>query len=93
MIDQRTAAAIARGHLEREFPDGDVVLDEDATIQADWCWVFFFNARAFLETGDLRHSLVGNGPLLVDKRSGALRQAGTAHPVEHYLAAYRDGAG
>ena len=55
--------------------------------------MFFFNARAFLETGDLRHSLVGNGPLLVDKRSGALRQAGTAHPVEHYLAAYRDGVG
>ena len=93
MIDQRTAAAIARGHLEREFPDGDVVLDEDTTIQADWCWVFFFNTRAFLETGDLRHSLVGNGPLMVDKRSGVIRQAGTAHPVEHYLAAYRDSPG
>jgi hypothetical protein len=46
-----------------------------------------------LESGDLRDSLAGNGPLLVDKRSGALRQAGTAHPVEHYLAAYRVGAG
>jgi Immunity protein 35 len=93
MIDQRTAASIARRHLEREFPAGDVVLDEAATIQADWCWVFCFNTRAFLATGDPRDSLAGNGPLLVDKRSGTLRQAGTAHPVEHYLAAWRDGAG
>jgi hypothetical protein len=55
--------------------------------------VFFFNTRTVLETGDLRHSLVGNGPLMVAKRSGILRQAGTAHPVEHYLAVYRDGPG
>jgi hypothetical protein len=56
--------------------------------------VFFFNTgRSVLETGDLRHSLVGNGPLMVDNRSGVIRQAGTAHPVEHYLAAYRDSPG
>jgi hypothetical protein len=30
---------------------------------------------------------------MVDKRSGVIRQAGTAHPVEHYLAAYRDSPG
>ena len=55
--------------------------------------MFFFNTGSVLETGDLRHSLVGNGPLMVDKRSGVIRQAGTAHPVEHYLAAYRDSPG
>jgi hypothetical protein len=45
--------------------------------------VFFYNT---LQTGELRDCLAGNGPLLVDKGSGALRQVGTAHPVEHYLA-------
>jgi hypothetical protein len=52
--------------------------------------VLFYNTVAFLRTGELRDCLVGNGPLLVDKRSGALRQAGTAHPVEHYLPSDRD---
>jgi hypothetical protein len=93
VIDQHAAAGIARRRLLQEFPAGDVVLDEAATEEASWCWVFFFNTREYLVTGALRHCLTGNGPLLVDKRSGAVLQAGTAHPVEHYLAAYRDRPG
>jgi Immunity protein 35 len=88
-MDRQTATSIARRHLAREFPADDVVIDDTATMETDWCWVFFFNTRAFLETGELRHCLTGNGPLIVDKRSGTLRQAGTAHPVEYYLAAFR----
>jgi hypothetical protein len=86
MIDRDVATTIARRHLEREFPDGGVALDDGATMETERCWVLFYNSVAFLLTGELRDCLVGNGPLLVDKRSGALRQAGTAHPVEHYLA-------
>ena len=86
MIDRDSAATIASRHLEREFPDGGVALDQGATVETDRCWVLFYNTVAFLRTGELRDCLVGNGPLLVDKRSGAVRQAGTAHPVEHYLA-------
>lgn len=87
MIDRDTAATVARRHLEREFPDGSVAVDEAATMETDRYWALFYNTVAFLQSGELRDCLVGNGPLLVDKRSGALRQAGTAHPVEHYLAA------
>ena len=86
MIDHHTAATIARRHLEREFPDGGVAVDGSATMETERHWVFFYNTLAFLQTGELRDCLTGNGPLLVDKRSGVLRQAGTAHPVEHYLA-------
>jgi Immunity protein 35 len=93
MIDRDTATAIARRHLEREFPDGGVALDHRATMETARCWVLTYNTEAYLRTGELRDCLVGNGPLLVDKRSGALRQAGTAHPVEHYLASDRDAPG
>jgi hypothetical protein len=86
MIDHHTAATIARRHLEREFPAGGVAVDGSATMETERYWVFFYNTLAFLQTGELRDCLTGNGPLLVDKRSGVLRQAGTAHPVEHYLA-------
>ena len=85
MIDRDTATAIARRHLEREFPGGGVALDNGATVETPRCWVLFYNTEAYLRTGELRDCLVGNGPLLVDKRSGTLRQAGTAHPVERYL--------
>jgi Immunity protein 35 len=89
MTDRDTATTIARRHLEQEFPGGGVALDAAATMETDRFWVLFYNTVAFLRTGELRDCLAGNGPLLVDKRSGALRQAGTAHPVEHYLAGDR----
>jgi hypothetical protein len=89
MIDEQTASEIARRHLADEFPSVEVVIDEAETLEADWCWVFFYNSRAFYETGELRESLVGNGPLLVDKQTGALHVAGTAHTVEYYLDEYR----
>jgi hypothetical protein len=85
MIDRDSATAIARRHLQREFPDGGVALDHGATVETPRYWVLCYNTVAYLRTGALGDCLVGNGPLLVDKRSGALRQAGTAHPVEHYL--------
>ncbi len=90
MIDKRTATEIARRHLAEEYPAEDVVVDESDVLEEDWCWAFFYNTRAFYQTGELRESLVGNGPLIVEKATGALRVAGTAHPVEHYLAEYRE---
>ena len=90
MIDKRTATEIARRHLVEEYPAEDVVVDESDVLEEDWCFVLFYNTRAFYQTGELRESLVGNGPLIIDKTNGDLRIAGTAHPVEHYVAEYRE---
>ncbi|HEV8652718.1 MAG TPA: YrhB domain-containing protein [Actinomycetes bacterium] len=89
MVDKRTATEIARRHLSEEYPGEEVVVDESDVLEEDWCWVFFYNTRAFYQTGELRESLVGNGPLIIEKATGALRVAGTAHPIEHYLAEHR----
>jgi len=90
MVDKQAATEIARRHISEEYPGEDVVVDESDVLEEDWCWVFFYNTRAFYQTGELRESLVGNGPLIIEKATGALRVAGTAHPVERYLADYRD---
>jgi len=54
-------------------------------------WMFFYNSREFLETGDDRYSLVGNAPFIVEKTVGRLYVTGTAHDVEHYVQEYRRG--
>jgi len=33
----------------------------------DGCWVVGYQSREYAETGDIRQSLVGNGPLLIDE--------------------------
>ena len=68
----------------------ELVVMEALTREEDIGWLFFFNTREFVETGDMNAMLGGNAPLFVERQSGALRTTGTAHAVEHYLAAIRN---
>jgi hypothetical protein len=61
----------------------EVVLVEG--IEYRHCWVFGYNSRRFAETGDFRHALAGNGPLIVNKRTGLVREGVSATPVEEQL--------
>jgi hypothetical protein len=74
---------------ESELLDGDVpVVVDSATIEKPWGWVFFYESRRFLETGDDSSRLLGNAPIIVNAESGIAADTGTAHPVEHYIAEY-----
>jgi hypothetical protein len=42
-------------------------------------WVFFYDSKEFMETGNLSFALVGNGPLFIE-RGGTIRRLGTARP-------------
>lgn len=64
-------------------PDDDYVLLDVAEFA--WGWVFGYNSRLFLETGDDSHSLLGNAPYLVRRPDGAVFVTGTALPVEAYI--------
>lgn len=49
------------------------------------CWVVTYNTREYAETGDLRHSLAGNGPLIINRLTGFVRQGTAARPVDEQL--------
>lgn len=82
----------ARAVAERQIRDGEdpsfplVLLDQ--TLERSWCWVFFYQSKAFLETGDFEHCLLGNRPIVVNKADGELWRMGTAKRPEFYLAEY-----
>ena len=50
---------------------------EDVVLQVIWeypeAWVASYNTRVFVETGSARHALAGNGPIIIDKTTGAAR--------------------
>jgi hypothetical protein len=58
-----------------------LVLFEDATLERDFGWVFFYGSPH-------DELLAGNAPFMVDSRDGSVHVTGTAHPVEEYLEAY-----
>jgi hypothetical protein len=51
-------------------------------------WVFFYNSREFIETGNRRAAWVGNAPFLIGRVNFDLEVFGTALPLEHYLAEF-----
>ena len=90
-VDVHTARGLARHQVATMAVDLglDLVLEPEKTMDTDVGWVFFYNSREFVETGDPRHSVIGNAPLLIDGRTGLVHLLGTEHPVEHYLFEYR----
>jgi hypothetical protein len=71
----------------REF--SYVLLDDDV-VERDRCFVFFYESSRHLETNRFEDRLVGNGPILVNRTTGEVRQLGTAKPVEAYLAEFEN---
>ena len=90
-IDARTARGLARHQVATMAVDLglDLVLESEKTMDTDVGWVFFYNSREFVETGDPRASVIGNAPLLIDGRTGLVHLLGTERPVEAYIDDYR----
>jgi len=69
---------------DNEVPGG-VALMLEHTIEKPYGWVFFYNSKRFLESGDPFESLVGNSPVLVEAADGRMTHLGTAWSVEDSL--------
>jgi Immunity protein 35 len=56
----------------------------DKTIEVSGGWVFFYNSREFIETGNPISALAGNGPIFVD-RGGAIHHLASAVASEEAI--------
>jgi hypothetical protein len=61
---------------------------EHATRELPFGWVFFYQSRRHLETGDISHALAGSAPYIVNRVTGAVVPTGTAHPIGYYVSRY-----
>ena len=68
--------------------DDEAVVLEEMTMTKPYGWVFFYQSRAYVETGEFAEMLLGNAPIIFDSFDGELRVTGTAEPIEHYLREY-----
>ncbi len=65
-----------------------MALNEGETIVKPYGWVFFYNSKQFLESGEFRHALAGNGPVIVNKYTGEIVFCGSVGGVEGNIQAY-----
>ena len=84
------SALEAKGLVERVLGSPELVVVDEATQEKTWGWVFTYQSRRYLESGDYRDALAGNSPLLVNRRTGEIIVTGTARPVDDYVESYEE---
>jgi hypothetical protein len=90
MITRDEAYQKATRYILSEAPPGlDVVVPEEMAEDHGWCWVFYYDTRAYYE-GDEKQTIFG-APVVVVKETGEMYVTGTAYPVEHFLEEIRQG--
>ncbi|RNI03276.1 hypothetical protein EEZ25_10835 [Micromonospora aurantiaca] len=76
VIAPEPARQIAEEFLDTEiryrFPHPVVIVD-DAVKELDDVYVFPYDGKAYVESGDWREAMAGNSPIAVDKRTGEAR--------------------
>ncbi len=61
------------------------MINEGPTIEQSYGWVFFYNSRRYLETGDIMFAFAGNGPVVVERKDGTVTELGSGRSVEDEL--------
>lgn len=86
MLTEAQARRLAEEHLASwSYPEPLVVT---GIQEFDVGWTFFYNTERHQRTGAFTDGLLGNSPILVDRRDGSVHTTGTAEPVQHYVDAY-----
>ncbi len=92
MISRQTAKELVLTRINKSIPYNmdqlECVIIEEATIEKEYGWVFFYNSKLFLETNDMSYALGGNAPIIVNKYTGVLHITGTAHPIDYFIGQY-----
>jgi len=92
-MNKLEAQSLVESELEKtkdQFDPIDCAVLEDKTIEKSWGWVFFYQSKSFIETGDFREMLGGNAPIIVNRDTSELTYTGTAQDVEFYIKEYEN---
>ena len=72
----------------RLMTNDSAVVTKEKTLKRPYGWVFFYQGRAYLASGDRREMLLGTAPIIIDRVSGNIQVTGTGEAIETYLSRY-----
>ena len=88
MLSRAQAQKLAEAELARLPSDCEVAVLEAETLTFELGWVFFYQSTEYLQTRNPCSRLAGNAPLIVNGQTGEISFAGTANPLQQYIAQY-----
>ena len=60
-------------------------------MEKDFGWIFLFDTKEYVETGNNGARLAGNSPLIFDKSDGVIYITGTTDTLDSYIQQYLRG--
>ncbi len=89
MVNETDCRSLAEQFLARISQRcGEELVLMAGALETPMTLAYSYQTAEFAATGDLRHALAGNGPILVSRLTGAVDAAGTALPVVDYIKAF-----
>lgn len=90
MITKEQATNIANEYILERSKRGKHILQLmlERTIEFELGWVFFYQTKEFIETRDRMKALIGNAPIIINKKTGEIKVTGTAHHINRYIIEY-----
>jgi len=89
VFDMAVAEGVAQAAIARMGVD--FALQPQLTEKAGDGWVFFYESRAFIRTGEVQHRLAGNGPIFVSA-AGAVTMLPTHTPWQQAIPTFPQSA-
>ncbi len=90
-MNKQETEHIVRDYLESEWKNVEQIeIMLDKTIEKDYGWIFLYQSKRFVQTGNLQDMLIGNCPVLVT-RSGQRILFPTSIPVLESIKRYEAG--
>jgi immunity protein 35 of polymorphic toxin system len=103
-MNKEEAQKLAWNHICSAIPDRTVEISSAGvteapaqvevaivrTIEKEYGWIFLWQSKKYIESGDLRDMFLGNCPVLITKE-GKLHLLPTSLPVEESLRRYELG--
>lgn len=81
--------AILSYFMDSGFNENIVIVDS-LTVEKPYGWIFFYNTKEYLETGDFLYALLGNGPLVIERKTGKIVALPSASSPEESIQQYED---
>ena len=84
MLDLESAKKKVLAYLDSRYKikNDALVIREDFIVSKDYGWIFSYESKRFLETGEFRYRRVSNYPLLIFKNSGKIYPVNTTDDLE-----------
>jgi hypothetical protein len=77
-LEEARAIAISMLHSRPGLYLGPLALRDELSEETEHFFVFYCDSEAYVRTGEHRHRMTGNGPILVDRELGFAVRTGTS---------------